>query len=123
MVAYGLERTAVEGSIVDTIKRYMRAVIQKGIPVSFGVLFGSQVTGKIHEWSDIDLVVVSPYFDGKRRFGDSVPLWNVATVVDPRIEPIGVGERQWEEDDASAIIEIARRTGIVITPEPEAVPA
>ena len=123
MVAIRSERTIVKDTIVSTIKKYMAAVIQQGIPVSFGVLFGSQVTGNTHQWSDIDLVVVSPRFDGKRRFGDSAPLWHVATAIDTRIEPIGVGERQWVEDDASAIIEIARRTGVVITPEPEAVPA
>lgn len=123
MVAIRPERTVVKDTIVSTIKKYMAAVSQQGIPVSFGVLFGSQVTGNTHQWSDIDLVVVSPRFDGKRRFGDSAPLWHVATAIDTRIEPIGVGERQWEEDDASAIIEIARRTGIVIAPEPEAIPA
>ena len=32
-----------------------------------------------------------------------------------RIEPIPCGLKQWEEDDASAIIEIARRNGIRIT--------
>ena len=124
MVASTLERPAVDRqSIIDLVKKYLAAVAQQGIPVCFGVLFGSQATGNTHQWSDIDLVVVSPRFDGKRRFGDSAPLWHVATAVDTRIEPIGVGERQWIEDDASAIIEMARRTGIVITPQPEAVAA
>ncbi len=30
---------------------------------------------------------------------------------DSRIEPIGVGERQWREDDVSVILEMARREG------------
>jgi len=30
---------------------------------------------------------------------------------DSRIEPIAVGERQWREDNSSALIEIARREG------------
>lgn len=123
MVTNTLARTVVERSIIDLVKEYLAAVTQQGISVCFGVLFGSQVTGNTHQWSDIDLMVVSPRYDGKRQFGDSAPLWHVATEIDPRIEPIGVGERQWEEDDASAIIEIARRTGVIITPEPEAVPA
>lgn len=122
MAAIRPERTIVKDTILSTIKKYMAALSQQGIPVSFGVLFGSQATGNTHQWSDIDLIVVSPRFDGKRRFGDSAPLWHVATTIDTRIEPIGVGERQWQEDDASIIIEMARRTGIVITPEPEAAP-
>ena len=118
------ERSAADRqSIIDLVKKYLTAVARQGIPVCFGVLFGSQAAGNTHQWSDIDLVVVSPSFDGKRRFGDSALLWHVETDVDARIEPIGVGERQWIEDDASAIIEIARRTGIVIDPKPEAVPA
>jgi hypothetical protein len=31
-----------------------------------------------------------------------------------RIEPVPVGQRQYEEDDSSAILEIARREGFVI---------
>jgi hypothetical protein len=41
----------------------------------------------------------------------------VAARTDTRIEPIACGERQWVEDDASAIIEIARREGQRIDPE------
>ena len=38
-------------------------------------------------------------------------LWTLRAQTDSRIEPIAVGERQWREDTASAIIEIARREG------------
>ena len=34
-------------------------------------------------------------------------LWHIAARTDSRIEPIAVGERQYETDDSSAIIEIA----------------
>ncbi|MCX6048942.1 MAG: nucleotidyltransferase domain-containing protein [Chloroflexi bacterium] len=104
----------VDSAVVEVIQRYLCALKQQGMTVSFGVLFGSQATGNTHVWSDIDLLVVSPQFDEQRRRKDIDLLWHVATFVDTRIEPIGVGERQWAEDDASAIIEIARRTGIVI---------
>ena len=30
---------------------------------------------------------------------------------DSRIEPVGVGERQWQEDTASLLVEMARREG------------
>ena len=38
---------------------------QKRIPVKYGVLFGSYAKGQQHEWSDIDLLVVSPRYDKK----------------------------------------------------------
>jgi hypothetical protein len=42
-------------------------------------------------------------------------LWITAARTDNRIEPIPVGQRQFEEDDGSASIEIARREGQVIS--------
>ena len=97
--------------IARSIKHYLQVVSQQGIPVRYGVVFGSQVTGRADVWSDIDLLVVSPKFDGKRKRDDINLLWRIAARTDSRIEPIPVGERQYDEDDSSAIIEIARREG------------
>ena len=38
-------------------------------------------------------------------------LWCQAARSDSRIEPIACGEKQWEEDDSSFILKIARREG------------
>ena len=100
-----------EREIIDSIQQYMRAVEDAGISVSFVVLFGSQVRGNTHKWSDIDLMVVSPRFDGKRVREDTNLLWRTAARTDSRIEPIACGLQQWSEDTSSTIIEIARREG------------
>ena len=100
--------------IVKSIKNYLRAVEQKGIPVKFGVLFGSYARGQEHEWSDIDLLVVSPRYDKKRTYKDWAKLFVIAAHTDVRIEPIPVGEKQYKTDDSSMIIEIARREGKII---------
>lgn len=84
-------------------------------PVSRPRPFGSQVIGNAHTWSDMDLLVVSPYFDEKRTRADINLLWRIAARTDNRIEPIPVGQRQFVEDDSSAIIEIARREEQVIS--------
>jgi predicted nucleotidyltransferase len=105
----------VDESVVKSVKQYLRAVNDSGIPVRYGVVFGSQTRGTAHEWSDIDLVVVSPLFDGKRKRQDIDLLWRMTVTTDSRIEPIAVGERQWLEDDTSPIVEIARREGEVVT--------
>jgi hypothetical protein len=39
----------------------------------------------------------------------------MTVITDSRIEPIAVGERQWLEDDANPLIEIARREGQIVT--------
>jgi predicted nucleotidyltransferase len=104
-------------SVVTAVQTYMRALLDHQITVRFAVVFGSQATGQADEWSDIDLLVVSPHFDGQRRRQDVDLLWRLAARTDSRIEPVPCGERQWVEDTSSAIIEIARREGERITLE------
>ncbi len=84
---------------------------EQGIPVSYGVLFGSYARNKAHKWSDIDLLVVSPQFDEERTAEDYEQLWMYAARTDKRIEPVPVGEKQFETDHTSMIIVIARREG------------
>ena len=106
----------VEQKIIGSIQRYLQKLENKGIHVSFAVVFGSQTRGDSDEWSDIDLIVVSPQFDNKVHHQDVNLLWRVAARIDSRIEPIPCGERQWVEDSVSTIIEIARREGEKILP-------
>jgi predicted nucleotidyltransferase len=108
----------VSPEIAMTIRRYLLALNAQGMPVRCGVLFGSYVKGNVHEWMDIDLLVVSPRFDEPRSRADINMLWRTAAEVDSRIEPLAVGERQLAEDRGSPILEIARREGEVIELEP-----
>ncbi len=111
----------VEKAIIQSVKRYLNALLEEGLEVSFGVLFGSQVTGKTHEWSDIDVVVVSPVYDGDCEHKEIARLWGVAGLIDSRIEPVHCGLRQWKEDDQTPIIEIARREGVIVKIDEEEV--
>jgi predicted nucleotidyltransferase len=104
----------LEQSILSSVRTFLAAVQAHGIVVEFAVVFGSHATGRAHEWSDIDLVVVSPQFDGMKDRGGLNLLWRLAARTDNRIEPIPCGSRQWREDDSSAIIEVARREGEVL---------
>jgi predicted nucleotidyltransferase len=105
----------VAESALTAVHNYLSALQANGLPVRFGVVFGSQATGQASQWSDIDLLVVSPQFDGPRRRRDVDLLWRLAARTDSRIEPIPCGERQWKEDTSSAIVEIARRDGQEVT--------
>jgi predicted nucleotidyltransferase len=105
----------VNESVLNGVRKYLRALRDQGVAVKFGVVFGSHVAGKADIWSDVDLLVVSPRFDDQRSREDINLLWRRAAKTDNRIEPIPCGERQWHEDDASAIIEIARREGEAVT--------
>lgn len=104
----------VDKNIVASVQNYLQAVSKKGVPVSYGVLFGSYARNQQHEWSDIDLLVVSSRYDRKWTHKDWAKLWRIAANTDARIEPIPVGAKQYENDDSSLIIEVARREGTII---------
>ena len=104
----------VAQTVLETVRLYLQVVRDNGIPVSFGVLYGSQARGTAHADSDIDLLVVSPHFDGKKDFDEVNKLWQLTARTDSRVEPIPVGEREWKDDDSRAIVEIARREGRIV---------
>jgi predicted nucleotidyltransferase len=104
----------VNKTVVRSVQKYLNYLTQNGIPVSYGVLYGSYAKGKANKWSDIDLLVVSPMFDEDRTFEDYKKLWIYAGRSDYRIEPIPVGEKQFKEENANTIIIIARREGQII---------
>jgi predicted nucleotidyltransferase len=101
----------VDDAVAAVIRQYLRNLIADGLPATAAVLFGSFARGDAHRWSDIDLLVLSPRFDDRVDLADVEALWVVAGRTDSRIEPIPCGERQWLEDDESALIELARREG------------
>jgi predicted nucleotidyltransferase len=101
----------VEESILVVVQKYLQLVSQAGIQVDRAVLFGSHARRGAHPDSDIDVLVIAPEFDEAYQKERVDLLWELRVKSDSRIDPIPVGLRQWEEDDASAIIEIASREG------------
>ena len=104
----------LEHSVLTSVESYLTALNSRGIPIEKAVVFGSWAKGLADAWSDIDLLVISPQFDGIKDRNTINLLWRVAARTDSRIEPIPCGSRQWRDDDTSAIIEIARREGEIL---------
>ena len=104
----------VDETIISGVRRYLNSLKDQGIAVRLGVVFGSRARGTAGQWSDIDLLVVSPVFDGEYSRELVSKLWRTAARTDSRIEPIPCGERQWREDTGSPILEIVRGEGLVI---------
>jgi hypothetical protein len=102
----------VESAIAEIVKRYLAGLASVGIHASKGVLFGSFARGAADQWSDIDLIVIAPEFDGPRDIVLIKSLWR-ETGADSRIP---CGEKEWETDQTRPIIEIARREGVGIVP-------
>ena len=101
-------------SVVNIVQSFLAAVRSSGIPVEFGVLFGSWARGAASPESDIDLMVVSSRFDAPRAHRDVAALWRVAARVDSRIEPLPCGSQQWREDQSSPILALVRQEGEAI---------
>ena len=101
----------VSTAIIKSVRDYLLRLTESGLPVSFGVVFGSCATGTADVNSDIDVLVVSSRFDEKIERQSINQLWRVAARTDSRIEPIPCGENQWQNDTSSAIVEIARTEG------------
>jgi predicted nucleotidyltransferase len=104
----------LDPTVVTSVRRYLRAVQSAGIAVSRGILFGSWARGEGTPDSDLDLVVIAPEFDEASGRARADLLWGLRATTDSRIEPFAVGERQWREDDASVLIELARREGVEV---------
>ena len=99
--------------VKKVISKYLQVLRENGIPVRYGIVFGSYVRGAQTRDSDIDLLLISPLFDRYRRKYVG-KIWRLAGDVDLRIEPIPVGEKKFKTDDVSVIYEVARREGVVV---------
>jgi predicted nucleotidyltransferase len=105
----------VDEAIVKSVQNYLRTLIARGIDIRFGVIFGSYARGCANEWSDIDLLVVSPDYDNIVSRDKIDQLWETAGRIDSRIEPIPCGVEAWEKDDGTPIFEVARQEGQTVT--------
>jgi len=103
----------VEDAVIEAVRCYLAALPRVGIHARRAVLFGSFARGQADEYSDLDLIVIAPEFDGSREISLIKALWR-ATAGDNRIEPIPCGEQEWETDQGRPILEIARREGVII---------
>jgi len=104
----------VDLPVVAAIRRYLVVLNEEGIHASKAVLFGSFARDTASEWSDIDLIVIAPEFDGAKDRRLIRRLWILRARADVRIEPIPCGEREWETEEGRPVLDIARREGVKI---------
>jgi len=105
----------VDFPVIEAVKRYLRILSQEGIHASRAILFGSFARGQANEWSDIDLIVIAPEFDGIKDRQLIRRLWILRAKADIRIEPIPCGQREWETEEARPILDMARQEGMEIS--------
>lgn len=105
----------VDSSVIAIVRRYLDTVMHAGIPAEKAVIYGSFARNEQRKDSDIDVLILSPLFDRLKESKVLDLLWRLTRQVDIRIEPIAVGVREFDEDDASPLIGVARRDGFVVS--------
>lgn len=97
--------------INNLIQLFITKLINNGIRINAVYLFGSYAKKKEHEWSDIDIAVISPDFT-KSRLEERIRLTVIANEIDSRIEPVPFRPNTFIEDDP--LVWEIKSTGIPI---------
>lgn len=106
----------VKKEIVKKVNDFVKEIKKHKINVTKVIIYGSRVSGKYHEFSDIDVAVVSPDF-GKDRYKEGSRLFEIASKIDPLIEPVPVSEDSYENDTWIPLIYEIRKNGVELKAE------
>ena len=100
--------------VINILKAYLSLLKKSGIPIEKAYLYGSYARNQANNDSDIDVMLVSDFFDSNDVYILSKP-WNYTVEIDYKIEPVSVSKKRFMSDDVSPLLEIVRREGIEIT--------
>lgn len=108
-----MARKTIPKGVTQEIQKYINDLQSDRLPIRKVVLFGSYAQGRQHQWSDIDLCIVSPKF--KNTFSALQYLWSKRKLTNIKyaIEPVGFSPKDFSDRYDSLIQEI-KRTGIEI---------
>jgi len=101
----------VEKEIREKIRQFVKELRRRKIRVAKVILYGSRVTGKVREDSDIDVAIVSPDF-GKDRYREGAKLFEIASEIDARIEPVPLSLKAYKNDTWVPLIYEIREKGL-----------
>ncbi len=101
-----------KNEIIDIAKKYQKHLQESGVPVETMYIFGSQIKGTAHAWSDIDIAVVSRYLSEKYTEGRFL-LRKLRRDIDLRIEPHGFTPEDWA-DHANPMSYEIKKTGLQV---------
>lgn len=99
--------------IIKTVQDYSeRLRKQNKIPIDKVIVFGSQVTGKTHRWSDIDVCVISPKFKDYFSALEFLLRERKDEEVKMGLEPVGFSKELFQK--GSSLIQEIKETGVEI---------
>jgi len=103
-------------SELDRIVSAFVTLLSKAVRVEAVILYGSYVNGSPDEWSDIDIAVISPDFEG-------LPMWERQRIISratvdrhPSLAPIGYASSEYHNPGPHSFLREILRTGRVVWP-------
>ena len=96
--------------VIKIIRRFVKDLKHRDISVDRIVLYGSYVRGQARPDSDIDIAVVSKNF-GKDRVEEGMLLFRIAGKIDPRLEPVPISLKAYENNTWVPLIYEIREKG------------
>jgi len=106
-----MAKKRIPKKIAKVVRNYtQRLSEQEKLPIKRVIVFGSQVRGNAHKWSDIDVCIISPKFKNMiEAIGFLLTKRNREEVL-AGLEPIGFTEKDFKE--SSCLIEEIKKTGV-----------
>ena len=106
------------GTDLDKIIAGFVGLLSEAVRVEAAVLYGSYVNGTPDDWSDIDIAVISPDFEG-------LPMWERQRIIsratlerDPSLSPIGYPSSEYHNPGRHSFLREIIRTGRVVYEAP-----
>jgi len=103
---------AIPDKIKEIIFQCINELKKNNIPIDEVILFGSYAKGNYTEYSDIDLLIVSPIFKG-RRMEDRKKIRKYILKISSHLEIIPCSRKEFQEKNP--FIEEIIKSGIKIT--------
>lgn len=102
---------AIQSLVYKNVQSFLKKLRQSGFHISNAYIFGSYAAGKVDQWSDIDVAVISPQI-GNDRLEERIRLTELAVSVDDRLEPLPFNLDSFNDDDP--FVRQIKREGIQI---------
>lgn len=104
-------KKTLDPQVIKLVKKYTLSIKEK-YPLDQVIVFGSQVKGNSHEWSDIDVCLVSPHF-GRDFIAEKSALRYLTIPISTKIEPTPMHPHTLADRYNSLATEI-RKYGIIV---------
>jgi predicted nucleotidyltransferase len=100
--------------VADQIERFV-ARLNRELDVAQVILFGSYAYGRPHEWSDVDIAVISPSFAALGRVARLEWLERIAWEAEAHaVEPMGLTPEEYVQASDLGLLGEVREKGIVV---------